>query len=281
MGCKDFFVTLVCAVGTMVVKAQSADTLVVHFDFNKAVLLPPDRHAIDKRIDRPGSALLSVGLSGFCDSIGDNRYNDSLSMERIAAVKTYLRTKGMPDTLFKALQPYGKRKPLNDNADEEKRSLNRRVLIVWRREMVAPAPDTSMLTGLLRDSAAFVGKTILVNIQFYEDMHHPMPSSFRMLRWLTNFMKAHPGLRVEIQGYVCCMPATMDGYDIETKNQDLSVQRAKFVYAYLATHGIDTKRMSFKGFGGADKIYPDEINKYQMLINRRVEMKILAWDRVN
>jgi hypothetical protein len=53
-------------------------------------------------------------------------------------------------------------------------------------------------------------------------------------------MKEHPGLKLEIDGFVCCMPETMDGWDIETKKQDLSVQRAKYVYDYLARRGIDT-----------------------------------------
>jgi outer membrane protein OmpA-like peptidoglycan-associated protein len=70
--------------------------------------------------------------------------------------------------------------------------------------------------------------------------YRPLPGSFPTLRELLAIMKEHPGLKLEIDGFVCCMPETMDGWDIETKKQDLSVQRAKYVYDYLARRGIDT-----------------------------------------
>ncbi|HEY4207424.1 MAG TPA: OmpA family protein, partial [Puia sp.] len=90
-------------------------------------------------------------------------------------------------------------------------------------------------------------------------------------------MIEHPGLRVEIQGHVCCMPENMDGRDIESQKDDLSVQRAKYVYTYLASRGIDTSRMSYKGFGANRKIFPQEATQGQMMRNRRVEIKILGW----
>jgi outer membrane protein OmpA-like peptidoglycan-associated protein len=182
----------------------------------------------------------------------------------------------MADTLFKVLYSYGKRKPLNDNGDEEKRSLNRRVTIVWR--LSGPPATGSVLRDSLRDTAAVVGKTfVLRNVLFYRDMHYPLPVSFPTLKELLAIMKEHSGLRVEIQGHVCCMPENMDGHDIETKKDDLSVQRAKYVYAYLASRGIDTSRISYKGFGASRKIYPKETDQEQMLRNRRVEIRILGW----
>jgi outer membrane protein OmpA-like peptidoglycan-associated protein len=174
------------------------------------------------------------------------------------------------------LYSYGKRKPLNDNGDEEKRSLNRRVTITWR---LKEQPATgSALRDALRDTAAVIGKTIVLpNVLFYGEMHLPMPVSFPTLRELFTIMKEHSGLRVEIQGHVCCTPENMDGWDMETKKEDLSVQRAKYVYTYLTGRGIDTSRMSYKGFGGSRKIFPQELNQEQMMRNRRVEIKILGW----
>lgn len=277
MGYIKLFIAPLCMVGFTAVRGQPADTLIVHFAFNKAVLQPRDRKAIDSRLSLSGRPVRSISLAGYCDSIGGDRYNDGLSQQRIAAVKAYMRSLGVPDTLFKTQQPFGRRKPLNDNGDEEKRSLNRRVLIVWRRAPNEPPaiilPET--------DTTAAIGRNIDLNIQFYQDMHHPMPASFLQLHALLTFMRAHPGLRIEIRGYVCCMPDNMDGFDTETKKYDLSVQRAKFVYAYLADHGIDPRRMSFKGFGGADKIYPGEEDNAEKLANRRVEMKILSWKGIN
>ena len=276
MGFKEVLTASLCVLSFAWVRAQSTDTLTVHFDLNQSVLRSEDRVILDHRFDPSGPRIASVELAGYCDSVGPNQYNDSLARQRVAEVKKYLQSKGIADTLFKVLYSYGKRKPLNDNGDEEKRSLNRRVTITWR---LAAKPATgSTLREALRDTAAVIGKTfVLPNVLFYGDMHRPMPLSFATLQDLFDIMKKHPGLRVEIQGHVCCMPATMDGRDIETKKDDLSVQRAKYVYAYLAHRGIDTSRMSYKGFGASRKIYPQDADEEQKMRNRRVEIKILGW----
>jgi outer membrane protein OmpA-like peptidoglycan-associated protein len=273
MGYRNLLTALLCLVlsGT---RAQSADTLVVHFDFNQSILLPEERVAIDQRVGRFAFRISSIGLSGHCDSIGGDRYNDSLSRQRIAAVRQYLHSKGVTDTLFKILQPYGRRRPLNDNGDEEKRSRNRRVMILFSLQ----PPALSPLRKAMLDTAGIVGRNIvLTNVLFYGDMHRPLPMSFRALQELDSVMKEHPHLRIEIQGYVCCGGEDFDGYDIESKKGDLSVQRAKTVYAWLIDHGVDSTRMSYKGFGGRNKIFPQELNETQRTVNRRVEIKVLSW----
>jgi outer membrane protein OmpA-like peptidoglycan-associated protein len=258
------------------VQGKSTDTMTVHFDLNQSVLRPEDRVTLDQHFDHSAPRITAIKLAGYCDSVGENWYNDSLARQRVAEVKKYLQSKGIADTLFKVLYAYGKRRPLNDNGDEEKRSLNRRVTITW--SLVGQPATGSTLREALRDTAAVVGKTfILPNVMFYGDMHHPMPISFPTLQELLSIMKEHPGLRVEIQGHTCCGSETMDGYDVQTQKWDLSVQRAKFVYTYLAQFGIDSSRLNYKGFGGSRKLYPQEATEWQRMRNRRVEIKILGW----
>ena len=276
MGFKKVLTASLYALGFAGAQAQSIDTVTVHFDLNHSVLRPEDRATLDQRFDPSGPRIKSIELAGYCDSVGENRYNDSLARQRVTEVKKYLQAKGIPDTLFKVLYSYGKRKPLNDNGDDEKRSMNRRVTVTW--QMAQRAGTGSVLRDALRDTAAVIGKSILLpNVLFYGDMHRAMPVSIPTLQELFALMKEHPGLRVEIQGHVCCVPETMDGRDIETKKNDLSVQRAKYVYDYLAHRGIDTSRMSYRGFGASHKIYPQELDQVQMMRNRRVEIKILGW----
>jgi outer membrane protein OmpA-like peptidoglycan-associated protein len=253
--------------------AQRTDTLTVHFDYNQSVLVPADRQFLDHRFGPSSPPAVWIELAGYCDNAGEASYNDSLSIQRIDAVKQYLHSKGIADSLFKTLKPFGKRNPLNDNGDEQKRSLNRRVTIFWR----TGAPSGGALEEALKDSAGVVGKTFSLNVLFYGDMHRLMPVSYPALQSLLTIMKAHPGLKIEIQGYVCCMPDELDGRDIETKKDDLSEQRAKTVYNYLTAHGIDTTRMRYKGFGGSHKIFPLELDDTQRLRNRRVEIKVLGW----
>src|SRR5882757_7024919 len=198
MGFKKILTASLCALGFAGVQGQSIDTLTVHFDLNQSVLRHEDRVILDQRFDLSGPRITSIELDGYCDSVGENRYNDSLARQRVAVVKKYLQSKGLADTLFTVLYSYGKRKPLNDNGDEEKRSLNRRVTITWRQAEEPAAGPT--LRDVLRDTAAAIGKTIVLpNVLFYGDMHRPMPVSFPTLQELITIMKEHSGLRVEIQ----------------------------------------------------------------------------------
>jgi len=276
MGVKTVLTTSLWALGFAGVQAQSTDTITVHFDLNQSVLRREDRVALDHRFDLFGPRITSIELAGYCDSVGENLYNDSLAWRRVAEVKKYLQSRGLADSLFKVLYSFGKRNPLNDNGDEEKRSRNRRVTIIWH--MAVHPASLSALRAALQDTTAVIGKSIVLSdVLFYGDLHHPLPGSFPTLRELLAIMKEHPGLRLEIDGYVCCMPDGMDGLDIETKKYNLSVQRAKYVYNYLARFGIDISRMSYRGFGAHGKIFPQEENRELMMRNRRVEIKILGW----
>lgn len=84
---------------------------------------------------------------------------------------------------------------------------------------------------------------------------------------LLQVMQDNPSLKIEIQGHVCCYP---------DRKHKLSKERAKRVYDYLKGNAIDTKRISYKDFGGREPIYPipEETND-QRNANRRVEILVL------
>ncbi len=71
----------------------SADTL---FDFNKSVLRPAGRVALDKFIaDTRDISPETISVVGNTDRIGSERYNQILSEQRAQAVKNYLVSKGI------------------------------------------------------------------------------------------------------------------------------------------------------------------------------------------
>jgi outer membrane protein OmpA-like peptidoglycan-associated protein len=105
MRVKTVLTASLWALGFAGVQAQSTDTITVHSDLNQSVLRREDRVALDHRSDLFGPRIKSIELDGYCDSVGENRYNDSLARQRVAAVKRYLQSKGIADTLFKVLQP--------------------------------------------------------------------------------------------------------------------------------------------------------------------------------
>ncbi|HEY8971668.1 MAG TPA: OmpA family protein [Puia sp.] len=282
--------------------------LVVHFDINRADIRPRDSAALDSMItscgtsQRPGGPWTTFRLAGHTDNSGSDAHNHRLSLQRARAVRDYLRSQNWPDSLILSMDGYGSSHPLNDNSTEDKRSLNRRVEIIIQHPILdaqdAPHPDTAIiipdnsstvddpnttiyktppsLAEIFKDTANLVGKNIVLrNVNFYGDRHVPLPGSTIVLLQLAAIMKEYPTLHIEIQGYVCCMPDGFDGRDADTRTPDLSNQRAKFVYDFLVNQGIKKKRMTYKGFGASNKIYPEERDETQRTGNRRVEIKIV------
>ena len=73
----------------------NADTL---FDFDKAVLRPEGRAALDDFVARTRNIQPEVIMAvGHADRFGSDRYNQRLSERRAAAVKSYLMSKGIAD----------------------------------------------------------------------------------------------------------------------------------------------------------------------------------------
>ena len=80
-------------------------------------------------------------------------------------------------------------------------------------------------------------------------------------------LQNNPALKIEIQGHLCCMPVD---------RTDLSTQRAKAIYNFLVFHDINKARLSYKGFGSTDPIYPiPEKDEKERAANRRVEILIV------
>ncbi|HVU55188.1 MAG TPA: OmpA family protein [Puia sp.] len=284
--------------------------IIVHFDIDKSGIRPKDKVSLDSLTAdmaaiSPATHRISIRLTGHTDSSGSDTHNIQLSLQRANAVHDYLLSKGWPDTLFTTISGFGSHFPLNDNSNAEKRSLNRRVEITIQHihlspDMTVPVPspiivipDTSSrvddpnttiyhrppsLREIFKDTANLVGKNIVLrNVNFYGDRHIPLPGSTIVLAELAAIMKEYPALHIEIQGYVCCMSDGLDGRDADTHEPDLSAQRAKYVYEFLASQGIKKNRMTYKGFGASNKIHPEERDEAQRTANRRVEIKVVSF----
>ena len=95
------------------------------FDFDKAVLKPEGKAAIDTEIiaKLPQVQKLELVLvTGHTDRIGSQQYNQKLSERRADAVRDYLVSKGVPKDKIETLG-MGKTQPVpgvvcNDDADE-------------------------------------------------------------------------------------------------------------------------------------------------------------------
>jgi len=118
----------------------------IHFAFDKSVLDAVSKNKIDSSIQN--IVLKEVLVSAHCDSLGNNPYNDALSLRRAAEVKHYLVSKGVPDTLIK-INGFGKKVPLNRNETKEARTLNRRAEIVFISVPQEPLRNSKIQTDTL------------------------------------------------------------------------------------------------------------------------------------
>ena len=106
--------------------SYSADAF---FDFDKAVLKPAGKAALDDLTSKLGDMNLEVIIAvGHTDSIGTDAYNQKLSIRRAEAVKTYLKGKGVEENRIYT-EGKGEKQPEADNKTSAGRAKNRRVEI--------------------------------------------------------------------------------------------------------------------------------------------------------
>ena len=131
-----------------------------------------------------------------------------------------------------------------------------------------PVKKDSVKVGLVKSyyDSANVKAFVLNNLVFESNKSKLLPASNMELDKLVNYLKTNPTKTIELFGYT-------DNTGKELDNLKLSEARVKSVADYLINKGIETKRITFKGYGSKNSIKPNdtELNKAK---NRRVEFKI-------
>jgi outer membrane protein OmpA-like peptidoglycan-associated protein len=122
-----------------------------------------------------------------------------------------------------------------------------------------------------------VGTSIsLEELTFQMGRHYLNLDAERYLLVLLDCLKTHSNIVFQIVGHVCCRYTTIDGYDQDTKEDKLSVNRAKYIYEFFLANGIDANRMTYKGLGSTKpKVWP-ETTEHDQYLNRRVEIVIVS-----
>ncbi|WP_026351221.1 OmpA family protein [Hymenobacter aerophilus] len=112
------------------------------------------------------------------------------------------------------------------------------------------------------------GRSVVLNNLFFDVGQYELkPKSRTELNRLVSFMKQYPAIQVEVSGHT-------DDIGSDDDNLVLSQNRAKSVYRYLLSQGVEAARLRFKGYGEARPLAPNdsEENRQQ---NRRIELRIL------
>lgn len=99
------------------------------FDFDRSVIKPEGKAKLDDLISKIKGINLEVIIAvGHTDSVGSDKYNQKLSVNRSEAVKAYLVSKGVEKNRVYT-EGKGEKQPVADNKTAEGRAKNRRVEI--------------------------------------------------------------------------------------------------------------------------------------------------------
>lgn len=112
-----------------------------------------------------------------------------------------------------------------------------------------------------------VGTTVtLKNVLFMQSKAVLLKESYPELDEVVTFMKANPTVEIELAGHT-------DNRGSVNQLATLSRQRVNTVKTYLVSKGIDSKRITGKGYGGTKPIASNDTEESRAL-NRRVEFII-------
>jgi outer membrane protein OmpA-like peptidoglycan-associated protein len=98
----------------------------IYFDYDKSDLRSASKVSLDKWAKYLSANTQKVAsISGHCDSVASNQYNDKLSLDRASAAKVYLQQKGIANSRIQIVGR-GEEDPAATNETAEGRQLNRR-----------------------------------------------------------------------------------------------------------------------------------------------------------
>lgn len=110
------------------------------------------------------------------------------------------------------------------------------------------------------------GKVVLKNVFFDTNLFELKQESYPELNKLVSFMKSNQAINIEISGHT-------DSTGDKKKNQLLSENRAKAVYDFLQSKGVQASRMTFAGYGDSKPVAGNDTDEGRAM-NRRTEFLI-------
>lgn len=116
-------------------------------------------------------------------------------------------------------------------------------------------------------------KSSIEDITFLGDETQIYHKSVAALEELTEFLTINPSVSICVIGHV-------NGPVNEDQKSDAfyrkaSEKRSQTVVDYLIQHGIDKVRLTSRGMGNKQMIYPDPQTEWQVGANRRIEIEVI------
>lgn len=292
---KTYFSLFFFLISVVTCYAQEKFTL--YFESNKFELNSKENTKLSTWIFENKNNKI-VAIHGFTDEDGTNGFNDTLAQKRVNYIFNAVKNQIKIREDFKT-RSFGESFEQSKNKAENRRVVIYYILekdlpredeilgikkeiitedpkpeIVYPEKLVFENPNgTKSEFKLDRDFMKKVGesksgeKLKIENLNFVINTFAVVNESRGKMYELLLVLKKNPGLKIEIQGHLCCMPID---------RADLSTQRAKAIYTFLLHNEIQKERLSYKGFGSTQPIYPlPEKDEQERAANRRVEILIV------
>ena len=281
--------------------ALAQEQISVFFESNKYQLNKKEENKLNQWILANNNNKI-VAIHGFTDEDGSSGFNDTLAQKRVNFIFQIVKDQIKIREDFKTIS-FGE-----SFKQSESKAENRKVTIYYilekdipreneilgiKQEVVKeiveelPKPEINYPEKLVfenpngtksefkldREFMKKVGnakageKLTIENLNFIINTFAVVNESRGKLYELLLVLQSNPELKIEIQGHLCCMPVD---------RTDLSTQRAKAIYNFLINNEVYRARLSYKGFGSTQPIYPiPEKNEAERAANRRVEILIV------
>lgn len=276
---------------------QAQEQFTLYFDSNKSELNPKENSKLKSWISENKSNKI-VAIHGFTDEDGTNGFNDTLAQKRVNVVFNSVKNQ------IKIREDFKTRSFGESFVQSKNKAENRRVIIYYifekdlaredeilgiKKEVVEeePKPEIEYPEKMIFENPNGTKSEFKLDRVFMKKMEHAkageklkienlnfiintfavVPESRGKLYELLVVLQSNPSLKIEIQGHLCCMPID---------RTDLSTQRAKAIYQFLIANDVYRARLSYKGFGSSNPIYPlPEKDEKERAANRRVEILIV------
>jgi outer membrane protein OmpA-like peptidoglycan-associated protein len=270
---------------------RETDTFRLYFDLDIAALNAATEKKIDLLVYNDkiinGSNIMIIG---YADYLGTEGYNQGLSMRRAKNVKSYLVKYGINAEYIKLCLGKGEIERTGIRTKDGMPTDRRVDIVVDNAPPRRPAPEKTTSShhykrDTVRKSTASNIEDIkhlkpgaimlLKNVYFPADRHTIRPESKETLEKLYSVLRDYPRLKISIEGHVCCIKDAADALDIDTYEPTLSLNRARAIYNYLVSRGIDSSRLRYEGFGRRKPVIPVEQTEQDAELNRRVEIRVI------
>jgi len=130
--------------------------------------------------------------------------------------------------------------------------------------------DTTFEVPVLLDKVVLNKTFVLENIYYDFNKFNIRPDAAEELDKLVTILKDNPTLKIELSSHT-------DTRASDAFNDRLSQQRAESAVNYITSKGIDSGRLTAKGYGERQLIVKNAQNEEEHQRNRRTEFKILSF----